>query len=203
MTRAKLKAAWREVIHGTYDSYTQPQAFCLAACQYWVSGRADGVSDARLLQRLELCERHIAIRQKNIHRSEYSIPGMDEVRVAGKTLGIGDLRSADELFDIVLERDGLYIYGADTLLIGTGHAMAFEKNGEKFSFFDPNTGLWSVTGLGAMREQAIREWFSHYWKLYSWRYHWGDRELYSYTRGTGELLDARKDPYHYNTIPNF
>lgn len=199
-----LRDHWRNDVGGKYSEYVQPRGFCLAACQYWVSSRQRGTRASAISDTLRAREDAIALRFQHIHGRSKKIPGMTHRRVAGRTLGLGALKSREALMDHVLNgQEGLYIYSPGKLL-GSGHAMAFERRNGKFRFFDPNTGTWSARIVNEDTRTRIREWFDEYWaRTYKSGYHFGGRELTFYDVDGTDLLDIARNPVDFNPIPNF
>lgn len=204
MTIDELTQVWTTSgdINGEYRRYEQPEGFCKAACQYWISEMARWTSDREILKMLDANSATIRVRQDTLGASRARIPGLRSTTVLSRnSLGLGSFKSFDRVMDAVLERDGLYLLGARTAIYrsGAGHAVAFSRRNGEFRFFDPNAGTYSARGLTADRKRVIRAWFRQYWtEGYQHAYHHGPRELFSYdVESFAELLDLGADPFIY------
>jgi len=168
LSSANLIKIWKNN-GGSAFEYEQPEGFCRAMCQYWISLRMQGQrGDAIMFRFLGQNMRQIVHdRQEAIGSTSRRIPGTIKHDEGTKEDGRGALRGRTEALAKITTTRGLYIYG-NTGFASSGHAIAFDTTQPDLYFMDPNFGQVWFENCVVAKGAFFDSWFRSYWEDEMW-----------------------------------
>lgn len=195
-----LKVEFQENLGGEYSAFHQSGPHCFAYAVLWIKCRIIGFDHAFILELFKergslIAEQagweEVAVKEGNNARASYEVKDLKSSWVFGRESG---LTSRKKVIRFVMSDPGVWLFGACQGGGRAGHAVAFDTQPGQFSFFDPNTGIYSAQlDSAANRPDArIQSWFHDYWSTvrindttYKRRYRGGPRYLVRYRAGSG------------------